>query len=648
MCGFEITMDNKIYKLSNMLLLLLFITLFSLPAGFAQEMGANYNPKTGKTVFRIFSENATEMNLHIFSTATGKTGTVHPMTNAGEGIWEIALKGSYFGKYYSFTLDGNDKWIKKGYHVSDPYARANVGPGGRSIVIDPKSFNWSGDNFKTPPMKDIIVYECHVKDLSYHKSSGVTAKSKRGKYLGVVAPTVLKHIKDLGVTAVELLPIHQFDKNAAPEGSINYWGYMTTHFGAPHDAYGSKGGKTGEQVNEVKQMVKTLHKNGIAVILDVVYNHSAEGDHRGPTFNLRGLSNDHYYRMNKNGDYWNGTGCGNEIASENKMTRKLIIETLKRWVDEYKIDGFRFDLATIIDYHTMIAIKDALPKHVILIAEPWAATWDRNQWDKNALGKTRWGKWSDEYREASKAWVCGRGNRNKIMTAYAGNMQPYGWATKPTEVVNYVEAHDGYTFTDFVGGPDTVFYKRFHKLAALSMLTSAGVPMIHEGQDFAKDKKGNHNSYNEDSDINYLNYTVKEKNRDIFDYYRGLISLRKKYDHFKPVKALNNSTISWMKPHGNSNALGRVLKGKKYTFMVIENTDPQKWATFNFPNSDEWTVVADDNEVSDKGLRTAMGDYKLPPQTGAILRQANNRSNQTKSRTRSTIELFNELHRTDY
>ncbi|MFC1746301.1 alpha-amylase family glycosyl hydrolase [Candidatus Riflebacteria bacterium] len=631
--------------------LLLFLFVLILPV-FAQEMGANYDAASKKTTFRVFSEKATKMDLHIFSSPAGKTGQKHAMSHAGKGIWEVHLDGKYFGKYYSFTLEGDDKWIEEGHHVSDPYSRANVGPDGRSIVIDPNSFDWSGHKFTTPKMKDLIVYETHVKDLSQHKSSGVKDKAKRGKYLGVAAPPVIKHLTELGVTAIELLPIHQFDKNAAPPNSINYWGYMTTHFGAPHGEYASKGGKNGEQVNEVKQMIKTLHKNKIAVILDVVYNHTAEGDQKGPIFSFRGLSNDHYYRMMPDGKkYWNGSGCGNELASEKPMTRKLIIDTLMRWVKEYRVDGFRFDLGTLIDHQTMLAIKDALPKRVVLIAEPWAADWNRNQWDKNAFRGTRWAKWSDEFRDNTKNWVCGKGNRDKVMTVYAGNVVPYGWAAKPTEVINYVEAHDGYTFTDYLGGPKNMnAVRKFHKLVALSMLTSAGVPMIHEGQDFAKDKMGNHNSYNQDNEINWLNYEVKKKNRDIFEYYRGLIEIRKKYDNFRHNKPLSNASIHWMKPEDNWNALGRLLKGKRFNFIVLENTDPHKWVTFKLPNMSEWTIVADANEVSDKGIRTAVGDYKLSPQTAAILRQATARfdSKVRSGRLNSTIEKFNQLYNIEH
>ncbi len=568
----------------------------------------------GNTSFAVYSPEATDVKLHLFKNATDKKGVAHQMKKSADGIWSHSFKGELYGTYYGFTADGPKG---PGYLfdpdrlLSDPYAFANVDHDGKSIVVD-RTFKWTNQKFKRPAAKDAIIYEMHIKDFTAHKSSGVTGPHK-GNYLGMLkgkgTGKVLGHLKELGVNVIELMPIHEFDNNFA--GTVNHWGYMTSHFFAPESSFAS--GKKGEAVNELKTLINGLHNEGFAVILDVVFNHTAEGNHEGSPLNFKGFDNPGYYRLMDNRKYyWNGTGCGNEMRTENPMTAKMIIDSLKYWVNEYKVDGFRFDLGTIIDKKTMQRIIDELPQDIILTAEPWAADWKRNQWGKSDFRNTRLSKWNDDFREKVRALINGKAERNDVMTVLAGSC--FWWAAKPSESLNYLEAHDGYTLNDLFNGD-----KKKTRLAAVALLTAQGIPMIHAGQEFNRSKGGNHNSYDQDNDVNYIDWSVKEKNRDIFELYKGLIALRKKYENFRQPVALNNQHLDWILP-SNHNGIGMFLKGND-NFVVLLNGDSNNWVNFKLPIGGIWKVVCDGERVNDAGLYTAEGDYNVPPTTGVILRK---------------------------
>lgn len=568
----------------------------------------------GNTTFAVYSPDATEVKLHLFQKATDKKGSVQPMQKGNDGIWRASLKGELYGTYYAYTADGPKSpgfLFDPERYLSDPYAFANVDHDGKSIVVD-RTFKWTDQNFKRPASKDAIIYEMHVKDFTAHSSSGVKGAGK-GKYLGMLegkgTDKVLGHLKELGVNTIQLMPVHEFDNNFA--GVVNHWGYMTSHYFAPECSFAT--GKAGEAVNELKTLINGLHKEGFAVILDVVYNHTAEGNHEGLPLNFKGFDNPGYYRlMDNRKHYWNGTGCGNEMRTENPMTGKMIIDSLKYWAKEYHIDGFRFDLGTIIDKKTMQRIIDELPQDIMLTAEPWAADWQRNQWGKSDFRNTRLSKWNDDYREKIRGFINGQGNRNDVITVLAGSC--FWWTAKPSESLNYLEAHDGYTLGDLFHGD-----KKKTRLAAITLLTSQGIPMIHAGQEFDRSKKGNHNSYDQDNAINYIDWSVKEKNKDIFALYSGLIAMRKKYENFRQPVALNSQHIDWIQP-ANGNGVGMFLKGKD-NFVVLLNGDTSNWINFKLPMGGAWKVICDGEKISDAGLYTAEGDYNVPPTTGVILKK---------------------------
>ncbi len=576
-------------------------------------LGANV--VDGNTNFSVYAPEATDVKLMLFKTATEKKGTPFQMQKGNDGVWRHSIKGAIYGTYYGFTTDGptGPGYLFDPEHLlSDPYAFANVDHNGKSVVVD-RDYKWTVTNFKRPASKDAIIYEMHVKDYTAHKSSGVTGQHQ-GKYLGLLhgkdSGKVLGHLKELGVNVLELMPIHEFDNNFA--GVTNHWGYMTSHFFAPECSYAS--GKDGDAVKEFKGLIDGLHREGFAVILDVVFNHTAEGDHQGVPLNFKGFDNGGYYRLMDNNRkfYWNGTGCGNEMRTENPMTSKMIVDSLKYWVNEYKVDGFRFDLGTIIDKKTMQRIIDELPQDIILTAEPWAADWQRNQWGKSDFRNTRLSKWNDDFREKIRAMINGNTSRNDVMTVLAGSC--FWWTAKPAESLNYLEAHDGYTLNDLYHGD-----KKKTRLAAIALLTAQGIPMIHFGQEFNRSKGGNHNSYDQDNNTNYIDWATKEKNRDIFDLYKGLIAMRLKYDNFRHPVALNNQQLDWIQP-ANNNGLGMYLKGNP-DFLVLFNGDPNNWVNFRLPQAGTWKVVCDGEKIEDAGLYTAEGDYNVPPTTAVILKK---------------------------
>ena len=588
-----------------------------------KPLGTTYDAAEDVTWFRIFSPRAFSMELVLCESAISpvEEAEVLEMVKDSNGVWESSVSGSLDGMSYQFKATGpegpGDAFNPNNY-LSDPYADANWDHSGRSLIVN-STFKWTDQGFVIPKQKDLIVYEMHVRDYTAHESSDVP-ENLRGTYLGLTqgagSDKVLGHLTDLGVTAVELLPIHEFDNLAAPAGMVNHWGYMTSHYFAPEGYYATT--TEASKVDEVKAMVNALHNNGIAVILDVVYNHTSEGNEDGPILNFKGLDNKYYYRLTPKNFYWNASGCGNEFNSNSPMARKLIVDSLKHWVKEYHIDGFRFDLATILDKETMYAIARGLPENIHLIAEPWCADWNRNQWGKGDLRDTRWSKWNDDFKKLVRKFVGFGAPRGDVQTMIGGSC--YWWAAYPQQTLNFLECHDNDTLDDHLGGQI-----KENRLAAILLLTAQGIPMLHEGQEFKKNKQGNDNSYNQDNIINYIDWSVKDENADIYEFYKGLIHLRRAYDNFKSTTPLDNSRIGWIMPQeGNERGLGYHLYpagSSELHFMVLLNSDSGQWLTFDLPSDAEWTVVCDGAKVNDKGLYPASGTYRVPPKTGIILKR---------------------------
>ncbi|OOM73423.1 pullulanase precursor [Clostridium puniceum] len=554
----------------------------------------DYNNYTGKlgieyskesTKFILWAPNANNVRLALF----GKDGKVY--TNAPEkildmnrgvqGTWSIEAKGDLKGEFYNYlvTNSGNER------EVTDPYAKALGVNGNRGMVVDlratdPKDF----DKDERPELSSAtgsILYEVHVRDFSINENSGVILE-KRGKFIGFCeqATTVLgkytktgiDYLKDLGVTHVHLLPA--FDYETVDESNLYVaqynWGYDPKNYFAPEGSYSTDPFSGDKRIAEFKEMVKSLHKAGIRVVMDMVYNHT----YKSHDSNLNLAVPGYYYRQDSNGNFSNGSGCGNELASERYMVRKLIVDSVIYWTEEYHIDGFRFDLMGLHDIETMSQIRAELNKidpSILIYGEGWTGGWTPLQGDDSAVKhnivkfeKMQIAAFSDDTRDSVKGhvfninergYVNGRtGLEESIKFCIVGATVKEGinydrviysrwaWANEPYQCINYISAHDNYTLWDklYMANEDSSLERRknMNKLAAAIVLTSQGIPFFQAGEEFLRTKKNqdgsfNHDSYNAPDSVNSLDWSRVSEYDDVVNYYKGLIKLRKKYKAFR-------------------------------------------------------------------------------------------------------------------
>ncbi|NOY57634.1 MAG: pullulanase, partial [Calditrichaeota bacterium] len=380
------------------------------------------------TTFRLFAPCATEVTCVLFEKYTDKAGNEYPMQRDKDGVWELFLPGYYFGMTYGYKVAGpagDNEMFDPTKLVADPYSQAVVTKNeylhrGKTLISKPLDYDWEGDGFVNYDHEDLIIYECHVRDMTAHSSSGVSAEL-RGSYKGLIRHGKrggIDYIKSLGVNAVEFLPVQDFANieipyNKSVNGVINtwnpyarnHWGYMTSYFFAPESYYASGNtlqpggycGTDGRQVSEFKDVVKAFHREGIAVIMDVVYNHVSQYDQN--CFKL--IDKKYYFRLHDDGAFCSYSGCGNDLKTERPMVRRLIIDSIKFWMQEYHIDGFRFDLAAMIDWETIDAITREARKinpNVILIAEPWGG----GKYAPAEFSQHDWAAWNDQFRNGVK------------------------------------------------------------------------------------------------------------------------------------------------------------------------------------------------------------------------------------------------------
>ncbi|HEY9072312.1 MAG TPA: alpha-amylase family glycosyl hydrolase [Candidatus Ozemobacteraceae bacterium] len=487
------------------------------------------------TVFRLFAPRAKSVRLHLAADPQmHRTIANIKGQRDSDGVWEMRVQGTHWGCCYGFHVDG-PHGEGEGFDAKklwpDPYAHAAVFHDGPAILIEPGSTGngfggWTDQAYRTPAKPDLVVWEASIRDLTAHPSSGV-AKDLRGRYTGLAATpglgTGIDHMKKLGINAIEFLPVFEFDDD--PPGTY-HWGYMPSLFFAPEASYARS--PLGAQVHEFKALVDTLHRHGIAVLLDVVYNHT------GAPQVLMGIDRKYFYRHDGSLTLHNFSGCGNDFKSENPMARRLIIDSLEHWVREYHVDGFRFDLAELLDLQTLTEIETRLRSvkpDVILIAEPWSFHGS----NKGQLKGTGWANWNDDFRNRIKEAALGRGSADALFQVLRGSVDL--WTASPWESVNYVESHDDFTLTDHLterkdrdGSHPSAIDIRRNLFCAAAVLLSPGIPMIAQGQEMLRSKKGNGNSYNAGDGVNAVDYGLRDKYAEIFDFYRGLIELRKSPD----------------------------------------------------------------------------------------------------------------------
>ncbi|MDP4195950.1 MAG: alpha-amylase family glycosyl hydrolase [Bacteroidota bacterium] len=636
----------------------------------------------GKTYFRLFAPMAKEVKLLTFNQPEETEGASYSMTPDSDGVWEAVLNGEHYGLFYGFNVNGDSAYSKNTVCL-DPYAKAvasfNTYMGARRAIVLKDDYNWENDTFIEKDWRDLIIYEMHIRDLTAHKSSGAASP---GTYMGLTEKGIkggIEYIKSLGVNTVELLPSQEFANIEVPfkrefenryntwnPYERNHWGYMTASFFAP-DAYytenelkwNSWSGKDAKQVTAFKDMVKAFHKEGIAVVMDVVYNHISEYE----LGNLKEIDPKYYFRLDSRGRYVAESGCGNDFKTERLMARRMIIESILYWMKQYHIDGFRFDLGKLLDWETIEEILYEARKvnpSVFIVCEPWGGGYD-----PQGFSLRGWASWNDQIRNGIKGenphnglgWIFGKwyGNNNiqRIKSYVNGTLvrDSLGLFQKKEHSLNYLESHDGYTLGDFIRigtgehSEDKIikdvdkhtalspFQLKLNKLAALFLLSSQGPVMISEGQEFARSKvipfdievkdslKGriDHNSYNKDNETNYLNFKHAEINHELVDYYKGLIDLRKKYKAFRRA---DYESISFIEPYHHPFALGYKLNFENDQFMVLFNADNHSDARFDLPDG-KWNVLVDPKKAGVEPQRTVEHRIVLSPKDGYILIKAN-------------------------
>ncbi len=627
------------------------------------------------STFRLFAPGEDRVHLVLFKNHDDLDGEKHAMREKDNGVWELSLPNSKLTKYYAFLSSSSENNI-----IPDPYSQAVVRQNhykypSKSVILSRSNFDWQGDGYTSAEIGDLVILEAHLRDMTVHPSSEAT---QPGTYQGFVELSQnggLAHIKDMGYNAVEFLPLQEFgnievdyknpeisDWNDWNPYEANHWGYMTSFFFAPEIYYGSDGvsargawiGQDGRAVNEMKTMVRELHKEGISVILDVVYNHVSQYDDN--PFKL--INKDYYFRLDAGADYLSHSGCGNDFKTENPMARKMIIESLLYWMQEYHIDGFRFDLAAMIDLETVDAITaatQAVNPNVILIGEPWGG----GGYNPAELADHGWASWNDQFRNSVKGrnpqkndygFIFGKLWDGKTIEHYKKLMRGYlqsegGHFKNPSQSVNYLESHDDNTLGDFirlalgeVGQSEVVSRAQvaslseeelaLHKLAALNLLTSQGPVMIAQGQSWGRAKviansMGNdpkagqldHNSYEKDDETNWLNWDEKELNRNLVDYYRGLISIRNKYPEIR------NVSPGYRLFFDGTNRLSYGLSmGDDQKILVLLNADVKMSSKFSLPPG-LWTILADAGQANPDGLGTLEKVAEVAQQSGLMLIQ---------------------------
>ncbi|GAA0306767.1 glycogen debranching protein GlgX [Kineococcus aurantiacus] len=547
----------------------------------------------------VYSETAEAVDVAVFGEDGGET--THRLDQRSGHVFHGIVPGGV-GTRYGFRVHGEWEPGEGLRHNSaklllDPYARAVEGSWGageetfghlfddpeqrndadsagsvaKGVVVDP-AFDWEGDTAPRVPLADTIVYEVHVKGFT--KQHPDVPEEIRGTYAGLAHPAAIQHLLDLGVTTVELLPVHQFvqDSHLGEKGLRNYWGYNSIGFFAPHNEY-SAAGDDGSQVREFKEMVKALHAAGLEVVLDVVYNHTAEGNHMGPTLSLKGIDNGSYYRVveEEPENYFDTTGTGNSLNVSHPAALQLILDSLRYWVTEMHVDGFRFDLATTLtrqwgDAHVHSAFLDIVHQDPVLapvklIAEPW----DTQGYQVGGF-PARWSEWNGKYRDDVRDFWRGQGTLGSLTQRLTGSPDVYEADRRsPLCSVNFLTAHDGFTLADLTAydekhndangegnndgesdnrswncgaeGPTddegvNALRARQRRNLLTTLLLSSGVPMLLGGDEMGRTQGGNNNAYCQDDEISWFDWDAADA--DLLTFTRELVALRRETPALRP------------------------------------------------------------------------------------------------------------------
>jgi isoamylase len=603
--------------------------------------------------FAVFSSVADGVDVCVFD--EGGRETRHPLELGDGGVWHGHVPGAGHGTRYGFRVHG--PWdpgaglrCNPAKLLLDPYARAvrggvewhpavNGGDPADSAPYVPRSvvsaepFEWGDDRPPRTALADSVIYEAHVKGLTYLHPD--VPQPLRGTYAGLAHPAVIEHLQRLGVTAVELLPVHQFVHDGAlvARGLRNYWGYQPIGYFAPHNEYAA----SGDAVAEFKQMVRALHAAGLEVLLDVVYNHTAEGNQDGPTLCFRGLDNPAYYRLAEDRRYYvDDTGVGNTLDTHRPAALRLVMDSLRYWAQEMHVDGFRFDLAATLgrgasDFDPSGAFLDAVGQdpvlsEVKLIAEPW-------DWGGYDLGDfpAGWSEWNGRYRDTVRDfWRGTPGTLADFATRLTGSSDLFGRGRRPTASINLVTVHDGFTLNDLVsydakhneangegnrdGNDDNRSWNcgaegptddpsvlelraRQRRNFLATLLLSDGVPLLLGGDELGRTQRGNNNAYCQDNEISWVDWT--QADRDLFEFVARVCRLRREHDVFRRTRFFAAGELRWLRPDGqrmeaadwsNPGARAAAVGGADGLLLVNAWWEP---LSFRLPDDRTWAAELD-------------------------------------------------------
>jgi len=619
----------------------------SYPIYTGSDLGVTYSPS--KTVFKIWAPTAPAAKLRLYAEGGdgGSATQVISLKKGPQGTWEAVVDKNLKNQYYTFQVNINGRWLQE---RPDIYAKAVGVNGKRGMVVDLHSTNpanWAAD--KKPVQKsftDIIIYETHIRDLSISPKSGIKNK---GKFLGLTETgtkspdgesTGFDHIKALGVTHVHILPSFDFNSIDENHPDANYnWGYDPLNYNVPEGSYSTNPHDGNVRIHEFKQMVQTLHANGLRVILDVVYNHTSD-----TSSNFNQFVPGYFYRHTAKGAYSNGTGCGNETASERAMMRKFMIESVVYWAKEYHMDGFRFDLMGVHDIETMNEISAALHKidpTIFIYGEGWTAgnsplPESQRAVKINATKLNQIAVFSDDIRDGikggwsdvkSKGFASGAaGTAESVKFGIVAstkhpqvdyskvNYSKAPWAAEPYQTINYVSCHDDNTLFDRlkISNPDAseADLIKMDKLSNAIVLTSQGVTLLHAGAEMLRTKQGVANSFNSPDSINEIDWGRKSKYKEVFNYYQGLVALRKNHPAFRmPSTKMIQSNLKFFDT-GEQNIIGYQISGnangdkwKNILVILNGNTSDKK---VKLPPGN-WTVAVDGNVINERSVLKVSG-----------------------------------------
>lgn len=631
---------------------------YPIPEGKLVEM--EYSPI--ETKFTLWAPTAEEVRVLLYD--SGNEGSAYQTLSlemGEDGIWNTSIKEDLKGKFYTFNVKVNGKWLGDTPGIMAKAVGVN---GKRAAVIDLRSTDpegWAND--VRPLLKDyadIIVYEMHHRDFSLDSVSGIRNK---GKFLALTElgtttsqgeKTGIDHLKELGVTHVHILPSYDYASvdESKPDKTQYNWGYDPQNYNVPDGSYSTDPYKPDVRIKEFKQMVQALHKAGIRVVLDVVYNHTFNTEESNFERTVPG----YFYRQTKDGKPANGSGCGNETASDRAMMRKYMVESVLYWINEYHIDGFRFDLMGIHDIETMNEIRAAVDKidpSIFIYGEGWAASAPQLNQEELAMKANiykmpRIAAFSDEMRDGLRggwdddrkgAFLIGQpGHEMSIKFGLVGavkhpqvindsvNYSKEPWALQPTQMISYVSCHDDMCLADRLKAtmPDATDEERasLHKLAETFVFTSQGVPFIFAGDEMMRDKKGIHNSYNSPDSINTIDWRNKTIHHDVFDYVRELITLRKNHPAFRMGDADKVRQYMEFLPVEGSNLVAFILKdnanGDSWKNIIVAFNSRKEPAKLSIP-AGRYTIVCKDGKIKQSGMGQVSGNEIIVPARSAMI-----------------------------